>query len=230
MQRLHVLAEQRKHPRAPLRLPARVRWQHPLGMRLEVSETIDVSREGVLLRTREGFDAGISRAWIVFPFDGTDSTAAEAEIPARVVRVERRAAGDYRVGLQLEMPRRARGRFPAARERRTSPRVAVSLPVFVRTDGMPWPEDAMTRDFSAMGMKFETSRVYATGETVRTRIPWGEWAEAGEIFGRVVRVEGSEAGATAPSVRGSRSAVTAVAVEWTDPMPRASYTQEARQE
>lgn len=214
MQRVHALAEQRKHPRAPLRLPARVRWQHPLGMRLEVTETIDVSRDGVLLRTREGFDAGISRAWIVFPFDGTDVTATEPEIPARVVRVQRRGAGDYCVGLQLE-PRPRASHFPKLRERRASPRVAVSLPVFVRTDGMPWPEGAMTRDFSQAGMKFETSCVYATGEAVRTKIPWGEWAGAGEISGRVVRIEAGESDAIgAGAVCGSRTPLNAVAVEW----------------
>ena len=38
----------RKSPRARLHLPARIRWLGPLGMRLEITETIDVSREGLL--------------------------------------------------------------------------------------------------------------------------------------------------------------------------------------
>lgn len=224
MQSPHVLLEQRKHPRAPLKLPARVRWQEPLGMRLEVTETIDVSRAGVLLRSRECVDAGVSRAWIVFPFDAADLRAMEPEIPARVARVEREPAGDYRIGLQIEPIRRSRGSFPAATERRASPRVAVSLPIFVRTDGMPWPEETMTRDFSRMGAKFETSHVYVTGETLRARIPWGERAEAGEIFGRVVRVDPGEqkipigVNSVAPAV------FCAVAVEWADSARRSTRT------
>lgn len=216
MQRPHVLLEQRKHPRAPLKLPARVRWQEPLGMRLEVTETIDVSREGVLLRSHERADAGLCRAWIVFPFDAADRSATDPEVPARVTRVEREPSGEYRIGLQLEPPRRSRGSFPAASERRASPRVAVCLPILVRTDGMPWPEETMTRDFSRRGVKFDTSHVYATGEMVRAKIPWGEWAEAGEISGRVVRVEPIEEETTARSASCNPTVLGAVAVEWAD--------------
>ncbi len=42
-----TLLELRKHPRAPLKLPARVRWRGPLGMRMESTQTLDVSRNGI---------------------------------------------------------------------------------------------------------------------------------------------------------------------------------------
>jgi hypothetical protein len=48
MRKAHVLVERRRHARAHLRLPARVRWQGPLGMQLELTDTVDMSREGVL--------------------------------------------------------------------------------------------------------------------------------------------------------------------------------------
>jgi hypothetical protein len=157
-------------------------------MQFEVTETIDVSREGVLVRCHEEPVAKGSRLWIVFPYEATAIRGFEPETPARVVRVERDAEGQCRVGLRLELHRN-NGSFPASRERRAVPRVSVCLPVFVRAEGMPWPEEAMTRDFSWSGMRFETPRVYAAGETLRAKIPWGEWVEKGEILGRVVRID-----------------------------------------
>gem|GEM_PF-663524 len=214
MQRAHVLCEQRKHPRAPLRLRARVRWQGPLGMRLEVTETVDVSREGVLLRSKEDLDAGMSRAWMVFPFDSAEIDAIEPETAARVVRIERVGDGTYRVGLQLETPHRAPA-FPLVTERRASQRVALCLPIFVRLDGAPWPEETMTRDFSRAGVKFETSRIFRIGDAVRAKIPWGEWAEAGEISGRVARVETGERELLPAAHPARHTAIfSAVAVKW----------------
>jgi hypothetical protein len=156
-------------------------------MRLEVTETINVSREGVLVRCREEPVAERSRVWVVFPYNAAAIGAFEPETPARVVRVER-DGGECRVGLRLELHRKDGG-FPPRIERRAVPRVSVCLPIFVRTDGMPWPEEVMTRDFSWSGMRFETPHIYNVGETVRARIPWGEWTKMGEILGRVVRVD-----------------------------------------
>ncbi len=189
MERSGAVTEQRKHPRAPLRLSARIRWQGPLGTQFEVTETIDVSREGVLLRSREDSDVRMSRAWIVFPFNSLDVSAVQPETPARVVRVERCGDGEYRVGLRLEPAHRASTSIPASGERRASQRVALCLPIFVRALGMPWAEETMTIDFSRGGARFETSRVYNVGEGVRAKIPWGEWQETGEVSGYVVRVE-----------------------------------------
>ncbi len=213
----HLLTEQRKHPRAPLRLTARVRWQGPLGTHLEVTETIDVSREGVLLRSREDSDARMSRAWIVFPFSSLDVSAMEPETPARVVRVERDASGEYRVGLRLEPPHRASGSIPASGERRALRRVALCLPILLRAQGMPWAEEAMTRDFSRSGARLETSHVYNIGESVRAKIPWGEWAEAGEISARVVRVEPAHDEPELPgNFRGAGTAFNCVAIQFVD--------------
>ncbi len=76
MLRSQTLTELRRHPRAQLRLPARIRWQGPLGMRLEVTETIDVSREGLLLRCAEPCEMMI-RVWVTFPFDAKVVGAAQ---------------------------------------------------------------------------------------------------------------------------------------------------------
>jgi PilZ domain len=166
-------------------------------MELEITETLNVSREGVLVRCRKISVAPGSRAWIVFPYDAAAMGAFEPETPAQVVRLERDASGEFRAGLRLELHRK-NGRFPASRERRAVPRVSVCLPIFMRAEGMPWPEEAMTRDFSWGGVRFETPHVYSVGETVHARIPWGEWAGMGEVLGRVVRVE-ADADPAAPA-------------------------------
>ncbi|MGA9885653.1 MAG: PilZ domain-containing protein [Candidatus Acidiferrales bacterium] len=222
MQRAQVLAEQRKHPRAHLRFPARIRWHGPLGMLSEIAEIIDVSREGVLLIWRGDLPATMSRCWIVFPFDPSATGTLEPETPARIARIESDPGGAHRVGLQLQ-PRKRSDCSTIQPERRGFARVEVCLPIFVRSKGMPWPEEAMTRDFSRSGLRFETSDVYATGDRIRAEIPWGEWAEGGGIIGRVVRVEPAEDDAVIgrPADRlsghsGTNIGFTCVAVEWID--------------
>lgn len=181
-------------------------------MQLEVTETRDVSRDGVLVRCGEELGAPGSRAWIVFPYDAAETGAFEPETPARVARVER-DAGEYRIGLMLE-PHRTNGTLPPSSERRALPRVALCLPIFLRTEGMPWAEEAMRRDFSWRGMRFETSRVYNVGETVRTKIPWNGSAKTGEVLGRVVRVEpGAGVAAPAGKVSTAGAAFNCVAVQ-----------------
>ena len=76
----------------------------------------------------------------------------------------------------------------------------------------------MTRDLSRNGARFETSHIYAAGETVVAQIPWGEWSKKGELRGRVVRVENvPDSPGPAPMAnpeKGASAIVTAVAVEW----------------
>jgi hypothetical protein len=187
-------------------------------MRLEVTQTVDVSREGLLIHRSQPCEAP-AHVWVAFPFDSGAAFAAQPETPARIVRVEADPAGGYRVGVRLERPPR-RPLRPADRERRSSPRISFALPIFVRAAGTPWPEESMTQDISHTGVRFETSHIYAAGETVLARIPWGEWLTAGEIPGRVVRVEAME-DAPGPAPRanpetGASAIYTSVAVQWTD--------------
>jgi hypothetical protein len=206
----------RKTPRARLRLPARVRWLGPLGMRLEITETIDVSREGLLIRRAEPCNP-LARVWVAYPFDPS-AAAIQPETPARVARVQGGAKGGFYVGLQLQAPPRESPR-PADDERRRSSRFSFALPVFVRPSGSFWPEESMTQNVSNYGVRFESARTYKIGEMVRAKIPWGEWAKAGEILGRVVRVEFPEEvpdgapGGAGPQA-GPNPALSSVAVEW----------------
>jgi len=206
----------RKHPRAPLHLPARIRWQSPLGTRLETTHTINVSREGLLVRRAEPCEVE-TRVWVLFPYEPQGQVSAQPETPATVVRVAREPTGAFRVALRLEGVSRQLA-WPKEKERRQDPRVAFALPIFVRPLGSHWPEESMTRDISRSGARFETSRTYALGDEVLAKISWGDWDKAGEIPGRVVRVE--DAGDSQGAGRVSRPEIDVgtklmcVAVQW----------------
>jgi len=183
-------------------------------MRLEITETIDVSREGLLLR-RADPRAMPSRVWVAFPFDPAAAVAVQPETPARVVRSEPDPAGGCRLALHMELPQRETR--PVETERRKTQRIPFALPIFVRAKGSPWPEESMTRNISRGGAQFETSHVYALQELVLAKIPWGEWAKTGEIPGRVVRIEAVEGGyedASGPMGQNGNRVLTSVGVEW----------------
>lgn len=207
----------RKHPRAQLKLPARIRWHGPIGMRLEITETVDVSREGMLFHRSESCDRS-ARMWVAFPFDPAAGAATQPETPARVVRVEPDAdGGGYWVAVKFENTARA-PKLDGVRERRSSERIPFALPIFVRVAGTPWPEEFMTQDISQHGARFETSHIYAPGDKILAKIPWGEWSKTGEVAGRVVRVETMEdSPGPAPAANpeeGKSALITSVAVEW----------------
>ena len=76
--------DNREHRRVRMRLPVRLRWSAPFGQKIEVANTIDVSRGGLLVTTKEAHTPG-GMVWITFPYDDSLSDG-QPEIPARVVR------------------------------------------------------------------------------------------------------------------------------------------------
>jgi len=216
----------RKSPRARLCLPARLRWFGSLGMRLEITETIDVSREGLLIRRQEPCNP-MARMWVVYPFNSS-AAPIQPETPARIARVQPGANGGFYVGLQLQLPQRD-SPLAGDDERRKSERFSFALPMFVRPANSVWPEEAMTQNISNAGVLFESARPYKPGETVFAKIPWGEWAKQGEIPGRVVRSDRpSEDPQLAASNGTSNRALMCVAVEWIKNPQRNGNSAEAR--
>jgi hypothetical protein len=209
----------RKHPRAQLKLPARVRWRGPLGMRMESAHTLDVSRNGIRVQRNESCETG-SRVWVVFPFDAASAAGVPPETPARVVRVESGRGGGYQVSLELELPSRDASR-PADSERRACSRISFALPIFVRALGFPWPEESMTQNISRTGARFDSAHIYSAGDAVLAKIPWGDWACAGEIPARIVRIENSASRSSAAPLSdplaGTSAILTSVAVRWDVP-------------
>jgi hypothetical protein len=189
-----LMKEQRRHPRAQLSLPVRLRWLSPLGQLTEVTETLDVGRGGLLVHRREPCCVG-ARVWVTFPFDPS-LLLAQPETPARVVRVATTPAGGNLVALELEPPRpsdaagRTHTRF--ARERRRHERLRLVLPIRVRPADSPWPEETMTVDISDDGVLFCTTRLYAAGDAIYIALPprsfGGRWISPAELAARVVRI------------------------------------------
>lgn len=180
--------ERRKHPRAQVTMPVRLRWPGPLRQTTEITETLDVSRGGLLVYSVDGPHPGRA-LWLTFPFENS-MIAPEPEILAHVLRVERRASGGSFIAIHFDGP--AVSSAKPLVERRLAPRTAIGVPVSVRAPSCPWPEDAMTLDVSADGLSFITPRVYTVGDTLKVAMlpgvtPSG-WSSPGEIAARVVRV------------------------------------------
>src|SRR5260370_23380245 len=78
--------DSRRHRRVRMRLPARLRWTTPFGQKIELAETIDASRSGLLLSTRETHSCGTS-VWVTFPYDAS-LRDGQPEVAAHGVRRE----------------------------------------------------------------------------------------------------------------------------------------------
>lgn len=178
--------EQRRSSRVQLNLPVRLRWQSALHQTIEVSESLDVSRTGLLFYRTQAMPVN-SRLWVMHPYS-PEGAGGQPETPARVVRVKTTPGGGQLVAVEFEFPRRSAasaGKF----NRRKNDRTSLALPLTVRRENIPWPEEFMTQDVSPSGVAFCTAQQYAMGEEVRVRVAYGPWAAAGELRARVVRLQ-----------------------------------------
>jgi hypothetical protein len=186
MAQISAVSEHRKSARVPLTLPVRVRWQGALGQTVEVTQTLDSSRTGLLFFRTQALAVNL-RLWVTFPY-APDNPEAQPEIPARVARVKTTPGGGQLVAVEFEP--QPRGVKPIAPfNRRDTQRMALALPMTVRFHEVPWPEQAMTQDVSTHGVLFRTARQYAVGDMLCVHIPHGIWARRGEMEARVVRVQ-----------------------------------------
>ncbi len=184
------LLQQRRYSRVALSLPVRLRWLGPFGNRVEVGDTLDVSRGGLLIRRHELCRPG-TLLWVTFPFDAC-LKLAQPETPARIVRVTEIPHG-FEIALEFEpFPSR-----PAAAschsERRSRERIRIALPVRLRPLDSPFSEETMTVDISDEGVLLWTLRIYAAGDTVLVEVPnrgsgftAGRWTSGDELPARVV--------------------------------------------
>src|SRR5260370_2006286 len=76
--------DNRQYRRVRMRLPVRLRWSTPFGQKIELADTIDVSRGGLLVSTEESHTPGVT-AWVTFPYDASLSDG-QPEVLARVAR------------------------------------------------------------------------------------------------------------------------------------------------
>lgn len=78
--------DSREHRRVRMRLPVRLRWTTPFGQKIELVETLDVSRRGLLVSAREPHACGL-RLWVTFPFDSSLGEG-QPEMSAHTVRCQ----------------------------------------------------------------------------------------------------------------------------------------------
>ena len=196
--------DRREHHRAQLRLPVRIRWNTPFGLKTEVCKTLDISRGGLLVPCQETHAEG-APLWVTFPYD-TSLGDGQPEMLAKVVRAgpphngngskaARAGAHEQAVALHFALPPRAEsnGCGPGKeRERRGSPRRALALPVRVRPDHIPWFEEAMTIDVSAHSLRFLSTREYQKGDRLLVSFVLAAsapWPAPSETAAHVLRIQ-----------------------------------------
>jgi hypothetical protein len=79
----------------------------------------------------------------------------------------------------------------------------------------------MTQNISRAGARFKSAHIYSAGDAVLAKNPWGDWARAGEIPARIVRVENSASPSSAAPLSaplaGTSAILARVAVRWDVP-------------
>ncbi len=78
--------DSRERRRVHIRLPVRLRWTTPFAQKIELADTIDVSRSGLLVSTKEFHTPGVT-VWVTFPYDASVPDG-QPEILARVARCD----------------------------------------------------------------------------------------------------------------------------------------------
>ena len=159
---------------------------------MEVATTLDVSRNGVLFRTRQPYEMH-STVWVIVPYD-PKSMGGDVEFPATVVRIDNSADGSAEVAVRFHSARsdptpvniQARSVMPVQVERRTKDRSKLTVPIRVR--GENGTEVTQTVDISRTGLLFRAGGSYAVGQHVWVVVPFKDGAPTDEIDARVVRI------------------------------------------
>ena len=173
-------------------LAIRVRQIGPPRESMEVTTTLDVSRNGVLFKTRQAYEMH-STVWVIVPYD-PKSTGGDVEFPATVVRVDSGKDGTAEVAVRFHSARsdptpvniQARSVMPVQSERRSKDRSKLTLPIRVR--GENGEEVTQTMDISRTGVLFRATRSYTVGQPVWLVVPYKKDQPPEEIDGRVVRI------------------------------------------
>jgi hypothetical protein len=175
-----------------MELPVRVRQIGPPFDSLEVTSTLDVSRNGVLFRTRQPYLMN-STVWVTMPYQ--EKSPNNLEVPASVVRIDKRDDGFAEIAVQFHSARADQLRptydfTPAAgpqksSDRRTKNRVRMALPIRVR-EGQA-AEESVTVDVSRHGVLFQSARNYSVGQQVWVVMPYQPGTTPAERPARVVR-------------------------------------------
>ena len=168
---------QRFRQRVQMDMPVRIRQLPPPRETVEIKTTLDVSRNGLLFRTRDTYELN-SIIWVTMPYTASAEVKGP-EFPATVVRIIKQPDGDIEVGLQFHSSYADRwnhsvysrpGKPVTNSEKREKSRVRMTLPVRVRS-GMILDE-SVTLDVSRTGVLFASMQPYSIGQKVFVVIPF----------------------------------------------------------
>jgi Tfp pilus assembly protein PilZ len=185
-------SEVRKRSRVKADLAVRVRQIGPPRESIEVTTTVDISRNGVLFRTRHPYELH-GTVWMIVPYD-PNANAANAEFPATIVRIDPLPDGSAVVAVRFHSARsdpapvniQGRSTLSLHPERRRKDRSKLSIPIRVRAEA--GTESAKTVDISRTGLLFDTSRSYTVGQQVWITVPYQAETPTEEVEARVVRI------------------------------------------
>jgi len=183
--------EQRTRARIRMELPVRVRQIGPPFDSTETTTSLDVSRNGVLFRTRQPY-AMNSTVWVTMPYH--EGSGHNLEFPASVVRMDKRDDGSTEIAVQFHSARadKLRPTYASApagpqrsSDRRTKNRVRMALPIRVRDTRAA--EESVTVDVSRTGVLFSAAKAYPVGQQVWVVMPYQPGEAANEMSAQVVR-------------------------------------------
>ena len=181
----------RTRQRIRIELLARIRQISGSRSNSEITRTLDVSRNGLLFRTRESYDAA-KPVWVTMPFV-ENALAQDLEFPASVVRMLPQRDGSHEIALQFHSAHADRFRSsyqaepppPSHTVQKRRPRVKMTLPIRVRAQKAA--EESVTLDVSRTGVLFRTERTYSAGDPVMVCMPYQPAGRLEEVAAIVVR-------------------------------------------
>jgi Tfp pilus assembly protein PilZ len=173
-------------------MTVRVRQIGPPRDSIEIARTLDVSRNGVLFRTRQPYQLH-STVWLILPFN-PKAPIQEPEFPGTIVRIDQMDDGTAEIGIRFLNARADRllGGFETraapqeASERRTKDRARLSLTVRVRDAA--GVEITNTVDVSRTGVLFRSNKDYQIGQQIWVTVPYTPETPPDEVEARVVRI------------------------------------------
>jgi hypothetical protein len=199
--------ERRRRPRVLLQLPVRVRWLGPFGLETEVTQTENVSRDGLLISSFNPRQPG-SQLWATFPYDAAVAFT-ESETPGTVAWCAAESANKNKIAISFHQSdplwqRNLTADDPPAasrsHERRSQTRIPLAYLILVsriaptRQDPKPaldqslQPEETMTVNASPAGMAFCTVRIYSPNERLTIATRAARNLSEDKRYARVVRV------------------------------------------
>jgi hypothetical protein len=184
--------EGRTRSRVRAELSVRVRQIGPPRDSIEITKTLDFSRNGVLFRTRQPYQLH-STVWLILPYN-PKAPIQDPEFPGTIIRIDPMEDGTAEIGVRFHNARadRVEGIFDrkaapvTSTERRAKDRAKLSLSIRVRYEG--GVEISNTVDVSRTGALFRSQRDYKIGQQVWVTVPYTPDTPPEEVESRVVRI------------------------------------------